>query len=182
MSIAQFKFIRRPFQADSKSVTDSSYNLNVPTATVSLTGTSSKLFRGDSPKRGIVLGYAEVVSFWLAVAIAGPPTNVRFLEPRHRAGRNIKRRLGVVLRRCWPCRSQAVLKYLRSRDAGRSEGALHSCRNFAGTTRLEGSGELLAWAMSSNDPRPKSHELRGHFERFFLKLVKPRSASMAASI
>jgi hypothetical protein len=63
MSIAQFKFIRRPFQADSKGVTDSSYNLNVPTAAVSLTGTSSKLFRGDSPKREIVLGCAEVVSF-----------------------------------------------------------------------------------------------------------------------
>jgi len=96
MSIAQFKFIRRPFQADSKGVTDSSYNLNVPTAAVSLTGTSSKLFRGDSPKRGIVLGYAEVVSFWLAVAIAGPPANVRFLEPRHRAGGTSNGGLGSV--------------------------------------------------------------------------------------
>ena len=64
MSIAQFKLIRRPFQADSKGVTDSSYYLNVPTAAVSLTGTSSKLFRGDSPKCGIVSGYAEVVSFY----------------------------------------------------------------------------------------------------------------------
>jgi hypothetical protein len=126
MSIAQFKFIRRPFQTDSKSVTDSSYNLKVPTATVSLTGTSSKLFRGDSPKRGIVLGYAEVVSFWLAVAIAAPPTNVRFLEPRHRAGRNIKRRLRVAdsTGRCNTLSEQhcSAKMYLNQRNSQRFKG------------------------------------------------------------
>jgi hypothetical protein len=54
----------RKIEAQLQCTENSDYYLNVPTAAVSLTGTSSKLFRGDSLKCGIVLGYAEVVSFY----------------------------------------------------------------------------------------------------------------------